>query len=149
MTPREIDQLRRHLYAISQATTHLQQHLLDLYYLAWEAPTTDTEQVAATKTDHTPRTGHPKALHLYRRLCTNLAKAEALVVGDERAILGYFMTNGTTPEPTRGSLIPLAEHEKGLAQQTRQAANGHYVPARIETQPAHPGKPTQSKKGRR
>lgn len=127
----------RRIDTITRTATRIRAHLPDLHHHAWETPIGDTEPVATSKTDHTPRIGSPAALRLYKTLCNDLERIEALLAGHERAIRRHFMVAATT-EPTRGSLIPAAEHARLLAKQRARAAAGEYVPVRLVDQPPHP-----------
>jgi len=142
MTARDVDLLAHRLDTLTRAATRIRRHINDLHVLAHEPTTThaDDIKVRTTKTDHTPKTGDPRARRVWDRLQHEIARCEDILVGLERETTGYFLVGSTNPEPSRGSLIPASEHDRLLAQQAARAAQGQYTPARITDQPRHPGR---------
>ena len=136
----DIRLLQRRIDSLTRSATRIRQHLADLHWLAWEKPTTDQANVKQTRTDHTPKTGDPRALHLWSRLSIELGKVEDMLIGLERQVTGYFYAGSSSPEPSRGSLHSFADHQQLVANQRRRRAAGQYTPAPLIDQPHHPGK---------
>ena len=103
------------------------------------ATTGDQANVKQTRTDHTPKVGDPRALHLWSRLSIELGKVEDMLIGLERQVTGYFYAGSTSPEPSRGSLHSFAEHQQIAAARQRRTARGEYTPTPLIDQPRHPG----------
>lgn len=142
MTTPDVATLQRRIDHAIHAATRIRQQLADLHTTAWEPTTATTEpgnRVSGGQQDHSPRSGPPIAKHLWNRTQTELARIEDVIVGLERAITGYFMVTAIL-EPTRGSLIHAAEHDRLLAKQRARQAAGQYTPATLIDQPGHPGK---------
>lgn len=138
----DIVNLQRRVDHLTRAATRIRAQLADLHSVAWEPSTATTdpsERVSGGRGDNSPRSGPDVAKALWRRSETELARVEDILVGLERKITGWFMVTAIV-EPTRGSLIPAAEHDRLLAAQHTRAKNGEYTPARLIDQPPHPGK---------
>lgn len=135
----DIDQLRRRLDTLTRAATSLRTHAADLWIFGWEPTSHDGEHVAGGNTDWAPKTGHPAARKLFDRIAVNVAQMEAELVGYERTMKALFFAGSSSAEPSRGSLIPAAEHQRLLADQRSRAADGQHVAARLVDQPQHPG----------
>lgn len=142
MTARDVDLLAHRLDALTRAATRIRQHLADVHCLAFEATTghTDDVKVRTTKTDHTPKSGDPRARRVWDRLLVEVCRCEDILVGLERQTTGYFLVGSHSAEPSRGSLIPAGEHARLLANQRARAAAGDYTPAKLIDQPPHPGR---------
>lgn len=137
----DIVAIQRRIDHLNHAAARIRAQLADLHTTAWEASnaTIENERVRGGQADRAPRSGPDPAKHLWRRCETEVARCEDVLVGLERAVTGWFMVTAIL-EPTRGSLIPEAEHDRLLAKQRNRAKNGEYTPARLVDQPAHPGK---------
>lgn len=138
----DITNLQRQVDHLTHAAGRIRNQLADLHAIAYEPSTATTdpcERVSGGTTDHSPRSGPEAAKALWRRTETLITNCEAVLVGLERAVTGWFMVTAIL-EPTRGSLIPAAEHARLLAAQRARAKNGQYTPARLVDQPAHPSK---------
>ncbi len=136
MTTRDVEQLTRRLRTLTRAADRLRAHAPDLHSLGWEPHRGDGEKVNGGTTDHTPRTGDPKARHLWARITLEVGRAEDLLVGLERDVVAHFYAHSTSPQPSRGSLISTADHDQLLAKQRARPD----TPVRLVDQPAHPGK---------
>lgn len=145
MTARDVDLLAHRLDTLTRAATRIRHHLADLHCLAFEATSgyADDVKVRTTKTDHTPKSGDPRARKVWDRLTLEAGRVEASLVGLEREVLGYFLVGSSSAEPSRGSLITAGEHDRLLANQKAKADIGSYTPTRLVDQPAHPGKGRQ------
>ena len=64
---------------------------------------------------------------------------QGILVGLERQLTAHFYAGSQSPEPSRGSLIPAAEHDTLLAKQRARRAAGEYAPTPLVEQPRHPG----------
>lgn len=135
MTARDADELRRRLTSLARAADRIATHIADLHSLGWEPTITDTEKVAGSAPDHTPRTGNPRARQLFQRIAAEAAQMEAETIGLERTMMGLFFAGSTNPEPSRGSMISRTDFDR-LRQQQRQRPD---TPARLVDQPPHPG----------
>lgn len=138
----DIANLQRRIDHITRAATRIRAQLEDLHTIAYEATTATTDpgdRVNGGTRDHSPRSGHPVARHLWQRADKELARCEDTIVGLERAITGWFMVSASVAA-TRGSLIRAEEHDALLARQRRRAKAGEYTPARLVDQPNHPGR---------
>ena len=137
----DVAALQRRIDHLTRAAGRIRAQLADLHSTAWEASTAtgDGERVRGGQQDHSPRSGPDLAKHLWRRCEAEVGRCEDLLVGLERAVTGWFMVTAIL-EPTRGSLIPQAEHDRLLAAQRARAKNGEYTPTRLMDQPPHPGK---------
>lgn len=138
MIPADVTDLQRRIDLLTRTAHQLRRHAPDLWSLGWE-PTNngidDTGRVAGGQTDHSPKTGDPKARRLYERLTTDLAQMAAELVGYQRAMYALFYAGATSIDPSRGSLIPAAEHAQLLAKQQGRPD----TPAKLIDQPTHPG----------
>jgi hypothetical protein len=142
VTHRDVDLLAHRIDTLTGAATRIRHHLTDLHCLAFEATTghADDVRVRTTKTEHTPKSGDPRARRVWDRLGVEVGRCEDLLVGLEREVTGYFLAGSSNAEPSRGSLITAGEHARLLARQQARAAAGEYVPARLVDQNQHPGK---------
>lgn len=132
--------LHRRLDTLIRAATRIRTHADDLHALGWEKAVTDVEKVNGGTADHAPKAGDPRARKLYDRIFNEVASIEAELVGLDRLMVVLFTARADRPDPTRGSTISVAEHDRLLARQRQRRADGEHVPARLEAQPAHPGK---------
>lgn len=141
MTARDVDLLQHRIDSLTRAATRIRRHVPDLHTLAWDRSVTGDEKVRETKVDHVPRVADeaPRARRVWEHLTAEIERCEDILVGLERQVVGYFMVTSHV-EPTRGSLIPAAEHARLLANQRARDAAGEYTPARLIDQPSHPGK---------
>lgn len=138
----DVDDLRRRIDHLTRAAARIRSQLDDLHSVAFEPSTATTEpgqRVRGGQADRTPRSGPDTAKALWGRAELELARCEDVLVGLERAVTGWFMVTAAV-EPTRGSLIPAAEHSRLLAKQRARARNGEYTPARLMDQPPHPSR---------
>lgn len=140
MTARDVDLLQHRIDTITRAATRIRAHVADLHVLAYERTVVEHEHVRGGAPDRTPRGGDPRALRLWERLIVELGRAEDTLVGLERQVIGHFLVNSTSADPSRGSLIPAADHARQLAKQRARQAAGEYTPTRLVPQPDHPGK---------
>lgn len=141
MTAPDVAVVTRRLDTLIRAATKIRAHIADLHTLAWEPATNpDVDRVAGGASDHTPRTGNPRARRLFDQIAVNVAQIEAELVGFERTMTGLFVAGQPNAEPSRGSLISAAEHQRLLDRQQAHARAGGYVPQRLQDQPSHPGK---------
>lgn len=141
MSTDDIGQLQRRLDTLTRAAARLRTHVADLHGLGWEKAVTDVENVASGKPESKPPGGgDPRARRLFARIVAEVASSEAELVGLDRQMLALFTARSERPDPTRGSTISVAEHDRLLAAQRDRRARGESVPARIELQPQHPGK---------
>jgi hypothetical protein len=139
VTARDTDLLVHRLDQAVRSLNRIRQHLVDLHWLAHETPTADVEKVRTTKTDRTPRGGDPHAKRLWERATLEVGRTQDTMIGLERDIIAYFYAHSSSPEPSRGSLIPAAEHDRLLANQQARRTAGHYTPTLLGDQPTHPG----------
>jgi len=139
LTARDVDLLANRLDTLTRAAGRIRAHLADLHCLAFEPHIGEDIKVRQSKTDHTPRAGDPRAHHVWDRLTLEVGRVEDILVGLERQVVGYFMVTSIV-EPSRGSLIPAAEHARQLANQRARKAAGEYTPTRLVDQPPHPGR---------
>jgi hypothetical protein len=142
VTARDVDLLAHRLDTLTRAATRIRQHLADVHCLAFEATTghADDVKVRTTKTDHTPKTGDPRARRVWDRLLVEVGRCEDILVGLERQTTGYFLVGSHSAEPSRGSLISAGEHARLLANQQARKVAGEYVPERLVDQNQHPGR---------
>lgn len=156
MTARDVDHLQRRIDHLTRAADRIRAQLADLYTLAYEPAVHDNERSRAPGFESRPPPGaqrdHPglgtkppdrisrrdQAHHLWERTDQDLCRCEAILVGLERAVTGWFMVSSAV-EPTRGSLIAAADHDRLLAAQRVRENAGEYTPARLVDQPDHPG----------
>jgi len=129
-------QLRRRLDALTRSAARIRTHAADLHSLAWEPAVSGSEPVAASRVDYAPRTGPEAVLSFYRHLSERIAAIEAEMIGLERRMTALFFAHSVSPEPSRGSTIPVAEHEQLLVNQQGRPDTS----PRLVDQPAHPGK---------
>lgn len=137
----DISALHRRIDHLTRAASRIRTQLADLHSIAYEPSTATTEpgqKVRGGQTDHSPRSGPDVAKHLWSRAELELARCEDTLVGLERAVTGWFMVSASV-EPSRGSLIPAAEHGRLLKKQRARRAAGEYTPAPLVDQPQHPG----------
>lgn len=132
----DIKLLTRRLDALSRTADKISRHLIDLHHCAYEPTTRPDVQVRSSQTDYTPRAGDPRAQQLWSSISLRVGQVEAVLVGIERALMGYFYAGSTSPEPSRGSLISAGEHAHLLAKQQRRPD----TPTRLVDQPQHPGR---------
>jgi hypothetical protein len=142
MTARDVDLVTHRLDTLTRAAARIRQHLSDLHCLAFESTTypADDVKVRTSKTDHTLKAGDPRARRVWDRLGVEIARCEDILVGLERDAVGYFLVNSASAEPSRGSLISAAEHQRLLDNQRARRAAGEYTPERIVDQAQHPGR---------
>lgn len=134
---RDTDDLRRRLDTLTRAANRLRAHCRDLHDLGWEPHIGETlEGDTPGYESRPPRAGDPRARRLYERICAEVASSEAELVGLDRQMTALFTARAERPEPTRGSTISLAEHDRLRAAQRRRDD----TPARLEPQPPHPGR---------
>lgn len=145
MTARDVDLLAHRLDTLTRAATRIRHHLADLHCLAFEATSApaDDVKVRTSKTDHTPKTGDPRARKVWDRLLIEVGRCEDILVGLEREVTGYFLAGSSSAEPSRGSLITAGEHDRLLARQAVRRRAGEYVPEKLVDQVQHPGKGRQ------
>jgi hypothetical protein len=145
VTARDVDLLTHRLDTLTRAATRIRAHLADVHCLAFEATNhpADDIKVRTSKTDHTPKTGDPRARNVWDRLEIEIGRCEDILVGLERQTTGYFLVGSQSAEPSRGSLISAGEHDRLLVQQTARRRAGEYVPERLVPQHEHPGKGRQ------
>jgi len=134
----DVHLLVRRLDALTRTIAEVQRHLADLHYCGWERPTGDHVAVKETKTDHTPKAGDPRARELWSRISLQTGQVEATLIGLQRQLTGYFYAHSSNAEPSRGSLISRAEHDRLIANQRARRAAGEYTPAPLTEQPSHP-----------
>lgn len=142
MTARDVAALQRQVDHLTHAASRIRQQLADLHSIAWDPSTATTDpgdRVSGGTRDHTPRSGPDVAKALWSRTETELGRCEALLVGLERKITGWFMVTAAI-EPSRGSLITAGEHARRIARQNQAIKDGDYVPTRLMDMPDHPGK---------
>lgn len=142
MSSRDVDLLAHRLDSLTRAATRIRAHLADVHCLAFEATNhpADDIKVRTSKTDHTPKSGDPRARNVWDRLEIEIGRCEDILVGLERQTTGYFLVGSHSAEPSRGSLISAGEHARLLARQQARKVAGEYVPARLVDQNQHPGK---------
>lgn len=132
----DVELLRRRIDILIRAATRIRTHADDLHGLGWEPHVGEVEKVAGGATDHSPRAGDPRARKLFDRICIDVASMESELVGYDRVMMALFTARSERPDPTRGSTISVAEHDRLLAAQRRRGDS----PVRLEPQPSHPGK---------
>lgn len=132
----EVATLCRRIDILVRAATRIGRHAGDLHALGWEPATVEVEKVNGGRADHAPRTGDPRARKLFDRILVDISAMESELVGYDRLMVALFTARAERPDPTRGSTISVAEHDRLLAAQKARPD----TPARLEPQPAHPGK---------
>lgn len=135
MTP-DVETLRRRVTTLTRALSRISLNAADLHSLAWEPRVGDAERVNGGAVDHSPRTGDPRAIRLFANIAAAIEAAEADLVGLDRQMMGLFTARAERPDPTRGSIISVAEFDAKLAAQRRRGD----APVRLEPQPPHPGR---------
>jgi hypothetical protein len=136
MVARDVDTLRMRIDHLMRSAGRIRDHAADLHAIGWEPHHGETEKVNGGTPDRLPRTGDRRARRLFAAMNEEVLKAEAELVGLERVMFAIFFAGSENPEPSRGSLIPAAEHDRLLARQRTRGDS----PVRIVDQPAHPGK---------
>lgn len=143
MTARDVDLLAHKVDTLTRAATRIRAHLHDLHALAYETQRRNTEPDGTGFESRPPPGWRPiddRSKQLWARTQTELGRIEDVLVGLERAVTAHFFAYSANPEPSRGSLISAAEHQRLLTNQRARAAAGEYVPARLADQPPHPGR---------
>jgi hypothetical protein len=132
----DVELLRRRIDTLVRAASDLRRHAADLHGLGWEKAVADVEKVNGGSADHSPRAGDPRARRLFERIFNEVAQMESELVGLDRSMTALFYAGSSSPEPSRGSTISIAEHDRLLANQRRRSD----TPARLVDQPSHPGR---------
>jgi hypothetical protein len=152
VTARDVDLLAHKVDTLTRAATRIRAHLHDLHALAFETQRRNTEPDGTGFESRPPpgwKGGHEhsdgtwtpdRSRQLWDRIAHEVSRVEDILVGLERDVLAHFFAHSANPEPSRGSLISAAEHQRLLANQRTRAAAGEYVPARLADQPPHPGR---------
>lgn len=144
--PDDVHYLTRRIDTLTRAATAIRRHLPDLHVLAHEPMVTTTEPSRATGFESRPPPGanhdspyRDRSQHLWSRISLQVGQIEGILVGLERQLTAHFYAGSQSPEPSRGSLIPAAEHDTLLAKQRARRAAGEYAPTPLVEQPRHPG----------
>lgn len=135
---RDITHLRRRLRTLIRAANNIAAHIDTLHSLAYDATRGDTEPDRAGFESRPPpgyRTETTRAQHMWARTNLEIGRCEDLLVGLERDLAGCLFAGSSNAEPSRGSLISAAEHERLLTNQRGRPD----TPARLVDQPRHPG----------
>lgn len=143
MTARDVDLVQHRIDSAVRAATRIRAHLHDLHALAYEAQRRNTEPDHGAFESRPPPGWQPvdgQSKQLWARTQTELGRVEDILVGLERSVTAHFFAHSASPEPSRGSLISAAEHQRLLTNQRARAAAGEDVPARLGDQPSHPGR---------
>lgn len=129
--------LQRRLDTLTRAAARIRQHAADLHGLGWEAHVGEAlEGDSPGFESHPPKAGDPRARRLFDRIVVEVASMEAELVGLDRTMMAVFTARSERPDPTRGSMISVAEHDRLRAAQRKRLG----TPVRLEPQPQHPGK---------
>lgn len=138
MIPDDVTLLARRIDMATRAANQIRRHLPDLHALCYDPYHTDTEPDRSGFESRPPpgyRTEPTRAQVLWSRISLQVAQIEATLTGLDRAMTALFYAGSTSPEPSRGSLISAAEHDRLLANQRTHGDS----PARLVDQPRHPG----------
>lgn len=140
MPDRELEALRARLEAIAATAAFLAEHAGDLFTIAFEAGSNGYDGAGGGSGPESspPRAGDDYALKLWARLFREAERADAELVGLQRATLAVFKVTSPRPPRSRGSLTSGAEHRRLVTKQTERRSAGAYTPKRLEDQPAHP-----------
>lgn len=134
---RDITDLRRRLRSLARSASKIADHLDTLHSLAYDANRGDTEPDRSGFESRPPpgyQVEPSRAQHLWQRTQLEVSRCEDLLVGLERDLTACMFAGSSSAEPSRGSLISAAEHERLL---TNQRSRGD-SPARLVDQPRHP-----------
>lgn len=134
----DVGDLHRRIHSLCRMATRIEAHAGDLHALAHEPRRLGLEGDRSGFESRPPpgwAADQTRAGDLWARIATTVARAEADLVGLERAMVALFYAGSTSPEPTRGSMISRADFD-GLV--TRQRSRDD-TPARLIDQPQHPG----------
>jgi hypothetical protein len=138
MTTRDVDFLTRRLRSLERCAARIASHVDDLHALAYEPGACNSEPDRTGFESRPPPGWRPettRAQELWGVLIRVVGNSEAAIVELERQVLATFFAGSISPEPSRGSLISVAEHDQLLARQRARASS-----ARIVDQPPHPGR---------
>lgn len=136
----DVTLLQRRIDTLTRAAARIRQHAGDLHTLGYDKSVTDAEKVNGGQADWSPKGGNPRARRLFERIFAEVASIEAELVGLDRTMIAIFTARSERPDPTRGSTISVAEHDRLRAKQRERRAAGEYTPANLEPQPPHPGR---------